>query len=382
MEKDWIDAVEACGRLGVRAQTLYAYVSRGLLEARPDPGDPRRRIYRAADVDGMAARKRAGRSRPAVAARTIDWGDPVLETQIATVDHGRLIYRGRDAAAWSETATLEETAALLAMVEPWPRRHAEGRSIQQGGLTGAMRALADAMAGAQPMFGRSRNVLVEEAAGLLSGLGAAMLGTPVTSSLHEAVAGAWGLRPRTADLVRRAMVLCADHELNASTFAVRVTASTGASLPAALLSGLAALSGPVHGGATLRTMAMFREALGAADPAGYFSARLSRGEPVWGLGHPLYPDGDVRAKEILRNLRLAPSLRAVIEAAQAAGGQALNLDGGLAALAHAEGLGEGEAFSIFALGRSAGWIAHALEQVETGALIRPRARYTGSLGQR
>lgn len=372
-----IAADEVCTRLGIRPQTLYAYVSRGLLEAVSDAADSRRSLYREAEVDALASRKKAGRSRPVVAARAIDWGDPVLETRISTVVRGRLIYRGHDAVAWSESATLERTAALLCGIDAWPDMPAPVLAAGERGISGTFTMLARAAGEATPMFGRSRQSIVAEGAGLLRGVASTMLGRELAGPIHEAAAAAWRLKPKGADLVRRALVLLADHELNASTFAVRVVGSTGASLPAALIAGLAALTGPRHGGMTMRTIAMFAEALAAADSAAFFAARLARGEPIWGLHHALYPDGDIRARALRAAHEPSGALRRTIEAAEAAGGMRLNVDGALAAMAHTLGLSQEAAFAIFALGRTTGWIAHAVEQTETGALIRPRARYVG-----
>jgi citrate synthase len=378
MPSKLITSEDVCRRLGIRPQTLYAYVSRGLLEAVADEGDSRRSLYREAEVNALAARKKAGRSRPVVAAKAIDWGDPVLETRISTVVRGRLIYRGRDAVEWSETASLEETAALLSDVRSWPDGPTSLPPEREPGLAGAFTRLARSAGEAQPMFGRSRQAIVAEGAGLLRGVAGTVLGREVTGPIHEAAAAAWRLKPKGADLVRRAMVLLADHELNASTFAVRVVGSTGASLPASLMAGLAALTGPRHGGMTMRTVAMFAEALAAADPAAFFAARLARGEPIWGLHHPLYPDGDIRARALRAAHAPSGPLLRTIEAAEATGGMPLNVDGALAAVAHTLGLSQEAAFAVFALGRMTGWIAHAIEQTETGSLIRPRARYVGA----
>jgi len=372
-----IAAEEVCARLGIRPQTLYAYVSRGMLEAVADASDSRRSLYRESEVAALLARKTAGRSRPVVAAKAINWGDPVLETRISTVVRGRLIYRGRDAVSWSETASLEETAALLCDVPSWPDAPSPAPIDGSGGIAGAFTYLAQAMNEAPPMFGRSRQSIVTEGAGLLRGLAATVLAREVTGPVHEAAAAAWRLKPKGSDLVRRALVLLADHELNASTFAVRVVGSTGASLPAALMAGLAALTGPRHGGMTMRTVAMFAEALEVPDPAAFFAARLARGEPIWGLHHALYPDGDIRARALREVHEPSGALRRTIDAAEAAGGMLLNVDGALAALAHTLGLSQEAAFAIFAMGRATGWIAHAIEQTETGTLIRPRARYVG-----
>src|ERR1700677_576226 len=96
-DTDWIDAGEALRRLGVRPQTLYAYVSRGRVRAEPDPAEPRRSRYRTSDIAALAKRKWGGGAAAAVAAEAIAWGEPVLASAITTVADGRLYYRGRDA---------------------------------------------------------------------------------------------------------------------------------------------------------------------------------------------------------------------------------------------------------------------------------------------
>src|SRR5215469_16646404 len=110
---DWLSTEEALSRLGVRPQTLYAYVSRGRVRAEPDPTEPRRSRYRLSDVASLAAKKTRGRKAADVAVGAIAWGEPVLTSAISTVRDGRLYYRGRNAADLAETATLEEAARLL-----------------------------------------------------------------------------------------------------------------------------------------------------------------------------------------------------------------------------------------------------------------------------
>ena len=174
----------------------------------------------------------------------------------------------------------------------------------------------------------------------------------------------------------------ADHELNASTFVARCVASTGAT-PYAVVSGaLAALSGRRHGGASARAEALFYEITQHGDPMAVMAARLARDEHLPGLGHPLYPDGDPRAEALLAAAMAAtPASRPLIEAAVAAArrlsGQRPNVDFALAAATTALGLPQGAALSLFVVGRTVGWIAHAIEQYQSGVLIRPRARYTG-----
>ena len=113
MAMKWIDGIEAAALLGVKPQTLYAYVSRGLIEARPDPGPPRRSLYRLDDVVSLKGRGQRSRKRTAIAAGTMAWGDASIATSLSTVHRARLVYRGQDAALLSESATLEDIAGLL-----------------------------------------------------------------------------------------------------------------------------------------------------------------------------------------------------------------------------------------------------------------------------
>ena len=106
---DWLTAAEVQTRLRIRPQTLYAYVSRGRLEAKPDADDPRRSLYRAADVARLEGRKARGRKAAAVAEDAIAWGEPVLASTITTVFEGRLYYRGRDAVLLSSLDTADPT---------------------------------------------------------------------------------------------------------------------------------------------------------------------------------------------------------------------------------------------------------------------------------
>jgi citrate synthase len=200
--------------------------------------------------------------------------------------------------------------------------------------------------------------------------------------VHEQLAALWHLDQKGADLIRRCLVLLADHELNASTFVARCVASTGAT-PYAVVSGaLAALSGRRHGGASASAEALLHEIAERDDPLAVMAARLARNEMLPGLGHPFYPAGDPRAAALLNAAMAAiPASRPLIEAAVTAARQLVpqppNVDFALAAATTALGLPQGTALAIFILGRTVGWIAHAIEQYQSDVLIRPRARYTG-----
>lgn len=370
----WLTAEEALARLGTKPQTLYANVSRGRITARPDPSDPRKSLYRQDDVERLAGRQQGRRPARIVAAETIAWGEPVLETSIATVRDGQLLYRGRNAVDLAEGATLEEVAALLWATERVPDFASKARALAPG-MAAAYRAVAELAATDMPASGRSRTVLLRDAAHTVSFLAGA-LAAPGSAPLHARLASLWE-RPEAAEPIRRALVLLAEHELNASTFAARVTASTGAPLSAAVLAGLAALSGPLHGNAS-QSMAGLVDLAQRQGAEAAIAAYLRQGSALPCFGHRLYPDGDVRATALMAAFAVPAMFAELAEAGERLTGEHPNIDFALSALVMAHDLPADAPLQIFALARSVGWIAHALEQIETGALIRPRARYVGN----
>ena len=404
MEKT-LSAAQAAKLLGVSLPTLYAYVSRGMLHSIEADG-VRSKRYAHDEVLRLAVRKNDGRRAGRTVEAAIDWGVPVLESRITLIADGMIRYRGHDAMKLADAATLEQTAQIL-----WGYPQADFFDAVQVDIapgvwwallqsTAALPALDRAMVllpVLAPHFKVSAKpadpVYFAQAARLMQVLAAALLdGEMGAGLLHRRVAQAWNIVGDAEQLLRAALVLCADHELNASTFTVRCVASTGAHLPAALTAGLAALSGPRHGGESLRVRAMLDAALQAGDMQQFLASRLRRKPEqagfsmlLPGFGHPLYPDGDPRARMLLcmlaeqtATLPAAAPILALAQAGQAVSGAAPNLDFGLVAIELALDLPRTAAQSLFALGRCAGWIAHAAEQVEDGRLIRPRARYVGS----
>jgi len=376
---DWLSADEALTRLRVRPQTLYAYVSRGRVRAEPDPAEPRRSRYRASDVAALTERKARGRKAADVARAAIEWGEPVLASAITTVRDGRLYYRGHDAVRLAGSATLEEVARLLRGGLGLPPDEAPDAPAGPDALARAFAVFAARAAIDSPSQGRAPGDLASEAARLLDLMAAAAAGREGAlpreeheGAIHERLGRAWRAPRDGWDAIRRALVLLADHELNASTFAARVAASTGASLAATVLAGLAVLSGPRHGGMAARVEA-FAEAAGRGD----WRKTLRAGTPPPGFGHPLYPDGDPRAEALLGAIDAPPALLALRQAVEAETGLSANVDFALVALRQALDLPHEAPLALFAVARTSGWLAHAMEQVESGQLIRPRARYAG-----
>ncbi|OMQ33070.1 citrate synthase [Ensifer sp. 1H6] len=371
----WITAEEALSQLGTKPQTLYANVSRGRIRAKADPVDSRRSLYQADDVRRLAERH-AGRPRAsAVAAEAIRWGDPVLPTTISSIADGRLSYRGHDAVELSLTADLEDVATLLWQTPNVTVQAANYVLADRSRLAAALISLAARVADDLPALGRASPILRIEAADVLSTVAAALAPWPEPLPLHMRLAIGWK-RPAAAASIRKALVLAAEHELNVSAFAARVTASSGAALSAAVLSGLATLTGPRHGGAWLSVTQLVERA-NAVGVREAIRGILGSEGAVRAFGHRLYPQGDPRAKAIIESFEAPPLYGLLAEAGEDLLGEPVNIDFALASLAATFDLPDEAPMVIFALARTVGWLAHAMEQVESGHLIRPRARYSG-----
>jgi citrate synthase len=398
----YMTAPEAAAELGISTATLYAYVSRGLIQSEATVDDPRSRRYLRDDVQRLRERKDLRRDPAKLAQKALHRGTPVLESAITLITDGQLFYRGHDAVTLATSRTVEEVATLIWLgdlkadgVDLFPQavRRASFRCLAM------RRRVADLLA--TEMFQAVLAIAAAEdvAAYDLRPLAVAQTGARILGLLTLLAAGrdeggadigqtlqeGWvPEEPSTAQLLQAALILCADHELHVSTFTARCVASAGSTPYAVVIAGLAALQGVKHGGNVEQVEAFLREVGTPSHAAEAVANRLKRGERLPGFGHPLYPHGDPRGKALLElTAQACPDspatalAEAVITQVRRALGEYPTIDFALAVLTSALQQPPGAGLALFALGRTIGWIGHAIEQYQHDQLIRPRARYTG-----
>lgn len=399
-----LSAEEAARRLGVKVETVYAYVSRGTLTSHRGP-DGRRSSFDQAEVEALARR---GRPRRSTRPPALDF---TIETRLTRIEDHHLSFRGRDALELSRTCTFEQVAELLwtgtlpdrpptwqpvADTEPSAYEPAAGMFdlMDRIRLTTVVTAAADPLRGdlrPASVTATARTLLSTAVHALPFAPGAEAGTTPRltlpggTSPIQGTLAGhLWtrlcANRPRgLLPALDAALVLLADHELASSTLAARVAASTRADPYAVVLAGLGPLAGPLHGGASRAVRRVLESA--AEVGATVALAEAARTHGSWpGFGHPLYPQGDPRARALLEELRRGAGSRrglAQVEAVLAAAAEraevAPNVDFALGALGHVAGMAHEAGEAIFTVSRMAGWVAHAIEEYEE-APLRFRAR--------
>ena len=400
----YLTAREAARQLGVSLPTLYAYVSRGLIHSEPGGDRQRQKRYHAEDIQRLKERQEQRRDPTRATAGALDWGAPLLESSLTFIHAGRLYYRGYDAVTLASGATTEEVAGLLwtgdlrtqlvAFHEPLtnPARTSLEKLILQVKpyplVEAFQMALLIASAEDQAAYDLRPGAVAQTGGRILQLLTAVAAGQVTQAPMAQALAQSWAPKQQTkaARLLDAALILMADHELNISAFTARCVASAGATPYAVAIAGLSALQGVKHGGSVSRVEALLNEIRAPENAGPFLSKRLKHGEGIPGFGHRLYPEGDPRSRAMLQWLAEALPRSstltlsdAVIQKARALIGEGPNSDFSLAVLARALGLPEGYGMGLFALGRTIGWLAHAMEQYQSNRLIRPRARYLGPM---
>ena len=409
---DYLTAAEAARRLGVKPATLYAYVSRGVLSRVRAP-DGRTSLFGAEEVEQLARRGRP--RRPAGVA------DITVESAITEITGDSLRFRGLDATRLAVSRTFEEVAELLwtgefpsgraSGREPWrarPAALAAGRAAQAALPAGTLplerlQVIVPAMAATDPLrLQLDRPAVIAAGQNIIAGMVDCLPGD-VTSAAGEPVAGRLWSRlcagnepgngpghgqgrpaPGLMRALSAALVLLADHELAASTLAARAAASVRADPYAVVGTGLGAMSGALHGGASLGAETLMAAARGPEDVPRVVAELLRRGEKVPGFGHFVYRGGDPRAILLLDLVRRAAPKSGQLAVADAVFAEVRhkslpepNIDFAIATLVRVAGMVRGAGEAIFAVARTAGWIAHALEAYSGPGPLRPRAVYTG-----
>jgi citrate synthase len=336
----------------------------------------------------------------------------VIETAITEITDDRLSYRGIDATSLAARSTIEDVAYLLwtgslgdqvpAGWQATTQALAAGTAAQAALPAGTLplerlQVIVPALAAADPLrLHLDPPAVMAAGRGLIAGMVGCLPqvgqdGASTAAGIAERLIGKLcpaDPGPALADVLRAALVLLADHELAASTLAARVAASMRADPYAVVATGLGAVGGALHGGASFGAEMMLRSAAEPADAVRAVGDLLRRGERIPGFGHFVYPGSDPRAVCLLGLLRAAvpgsPAL-AIAEAVLAEGRRralpAPNIDFALAAFATVAAMVPGAGEAIFAVARTAGWLAHALEEYERNTPIRPRGIYTGPIAR-
>ncbi|MCW7945972.1 citrate synthase [Streptomyces hygroscopicus] len=392
---------EAAELLGVKPETVYAYVSRGQLSSRREPGG-RGSTFDAKEVAALARRNRREPS-----GMSSGGGELSVRTGITLIDTDRYYFRGVDATELAARHSYEEIAEWLwtGRLRPGITFSAPDASVtvarravdalpEHCGPTDRLRVATIAAATADPLrFDLSPDAVLGTARTLIPTLVAAL---PRLRHDHgdegPLARRLWGrLSGRTPDeaslrVLDTALGLLVDHDLAASTLAVRVAASARAHPYAAVSAGLGVLEGPLHGAASRLAHRMLLEVLDRGTAAPVVADELRAGRRIPGLGHRLYPGEDPRARALFALLEDVPAASPALAAARdivatTARHSPLhaNVDLALAVLTASSGMSSSAGETVFAVARTAGWIAHALEEYgERPLRMRPSGRYVGA----
>ena len=361
-----LSASEAARRLGVSVPTLYAYVSRGLIHSHADPANPRNRLYSEEEIESRVPGK--------------PLQGPVLDSAITLIDGEHLYYRGQDAVELAKTKSIEQVAEIIwgsTGFSSTTLHVVSGRTSEGLPFVSRAASILPVVAARDPMAYDLRPHAVAQTGWRILNLLASVAAetSDLSETIDETLQKKWA--PKSGDLIRAALILCADHELNVSAFTARCIASAGSNPYAVVAGGMAAIEGNKHGGMTARIATMLDELERARDVRAAMSERMRRGEAIAGFGHRLYPKGDPRAQALLEMMRLPKLISSVIAAGEELLSEKPTIDFALVALARSLKLPSDAPITLFALGRTIGWVGQAIEQYARDEIIRPRARYNG-----
>ncbi|MDF1657882.1 MAG: citrate synthase family protein [Verrucomicrobiales bacterium] len=399
----FIPTDEACRILDIKPATLYSYVSRGLIEK--EKRGRKKTRYLTADILRLKRKSEARSGHGPVAAEAMNWGQPVIQTSVSCIQDGMLTYRGvSPLEIVKEERSFEFASELLwtgKQPETDPQWSADSISTflpceflpDDVPFPTTVAMLLPYVAARDPdrhlrsqeaELGRARHLIQMIAASVALPESPSLVRESIQQqSVSRILEKALGLpEQKVHRAIDTALILCAEHELNASTFAARIAASTGADLYSGLSSAIGAYSGPKHGQAVVRILALLGEINQHGNASDVAKAHLERGELIPGFGHKLYANGDPRFQPIMEAaLSVNPEsddlahLCNLVEFMDQASDFKPSMDMGLAMLVSAMELSKKKATSLFLIGRLAGWVAHILEQRKRLGILRPRAEY-------
>ncbi|MFB8271585.1 citrate synthase [Streptomyces sp. NPDC055955] len=391
---------ETAELLGVKPETVYAYVSRGQLSSRRAGAGSRGSTFDAAEVEALAQRNKR---EPAAGSAP---GELSVRTRITLIDKDRYYFRGVDATELARRHSYEEVAEWLwtGTLRPGVRfaaprqslaaaRRAVGALPEHSGPVDRLRVAAVAAAVADPLrFDLSEEAVLGTARTLIPTLVAALPpvrhthrdGGPLAQRLWGRLSGREPDDPSLRAL-DTALGLLVDHDLAASTLAVRVAASARAHAYAAVSAGLGVMEGPLHGAASGIAHRMLLDVLDRGSAAPVVADELRAGRRVPGLGHRLYQGEDPRAHALFALLEEIPQAHSALAAARDVVATTArhtdlhaNVDLALAVFTVSCGMPAEAGETVFAVARTAGWIAHALEEYSERPLrMRPSGQYVG-----
>jgi citrate synthase len=312
--KRYLTAKEATEILGITSATLYAYVSRGLIRSEAIEDDSRIRRYNTEDVYKLRERKEQRKNPAKAVQEALHWGTPLMESALTLITDDGHYYRGYSATELATRHSVEEVAALLWTGDFSAAEHlfSANSSLSVSKVLDALKTLPEmpilqqlqvalALASADDLAAYDLQPESVTLAGtrILKLMTSVLVDSPtLTGRIAENLSVRWA-SAEALPLLNAALILCADHELNISSFTARVVASGEGNPYSVVIAGLAALQGIKHGGSTDRAEAMLREIADPQNAQRNISDRLRRGERIPGFGHPLYSGGDPREKFLL-----------------------------------------------------------------------------------
>ncbi len=394
MSRVWISRTEALKRLDVKPQTLYAYVSRQRIAAKSDPTHPRKSLYALDDVERLSRRapgRTAGQvtvpaSAPvfSLGGGTVTRGEAAIDTEISITVNGRHFYRGRDSLALADSENFEAVAALLwqsptpnpfGPLKPRPDVNFPGGPRMRVLSMLARRLEEDAMVELHP----DRDLGIE-AAGLLNEMIDAITNGGPRLFFHQRLARAWKVYDnKDIDLLRRALVLSADTSLDEATLAVRAAAAAMGPLAIPLNVGFATMTGPRLAGRISRAELYVTQVRRQGNPQLVARTLLNQGLELPGFEKDPSPSEHLRARNLIEAApHMGEDLKTILKVGEDITGQPAGMSLAIALIGRHLDLPREAPMTLYGIGRSAGWLAHAIEQMQSGAGPKARLRYIGA----